>query len=305
MDSPVQPQNCPTRPVPPDLPQVTIIGPGLLGASVGVGLKKAGFAGRIVGFSRTKATLDGAMEVGAIDEGFTDLGPAVQVDGKCIVVVCVPVGRFGDIFRQLAEHQRRGMYVTDVGSTKLSVVADAKRFLKQPQFFVPAHPMAGSEKSGPSHADPELFVGKPCVMCPDDATDANALATIRQMWESLGGVIHLLTADAHDHEVAAVSHLPHLLSVLLTLTADDIGPLDLASSGFRDTSRLALSNPAMRRDIIAANHKPIGEALDRFASRLNELRGVVRKAKDEELIALLESAQAKREAWPGSSKLSE
>ncbi|MEM9751950.1 MAG: prephenate dehydrogenase [Planctomycetota bacterium] len=303
MDSPVQPDNPSPRPAPPDLPQVTIVGPGLLGASVGLGLKQAGYAGRIVGVSRTQETLDGAAEVGAIDEGFTELPPAVRVDGRCVVVVCVPVGRFGEIFRQLAEHQRRGMYVTDVGSTKLSVVADAKRFLNQPQFFVPAHPMAGSERSGPRHADAKLFVGKPCVLCPDDATDGDALATVRQFWESLGGVIHLLTADAHDHEVAAVSHLPHLLSVLLTLTADDIGPLNLASSGFRDVSRLALSNPAMRCDIIAANRKPIGEALDRFASRLNELRGIVRKAKDDELSEMLEAAQQRREAWDSERTL--
>ncbi|MEM8782018.1 MAG: prephenate dehydrogenase [Planctomycetota bacterium] len=302
MPPPPRPESLPA---PPDVSQITIVGPGLLGASVGLGLKRAGYAGRVVGVSRTQATLDTARQVGAIDVGFTELSPAVRVDGRCVVVVCVPVGRFGDVFRQLAEHQRRGMYVTDVGSTKLSVVADAKRFLKQPQFFVPAHPMAGSEKSGPQHADADLFSGKPCVLCPDDTTDPNALATTRQMWESLGSVIHLLTADAHDHEVAAVSHLPHLLSVLLTLTADDIGPLDLASSGFRDVSRLALSSPAMRGDIIAANRKPIGEALDRFASRLNELRGVIRKTKDEELAAMLEAARVRRDAWPGSSKLPE
>jgi prephenate dehydrogenase len=218
------------------------------------------------------------------------------------VVVCVPVNRFGDVFRQLAEHQRRGLYITDVGSTKLSVVADARRYLKQPQFFVPAHPMAGSERTGPEHADAELFVGKPCVLCPDDATDPNALRTVHAFWEGLGGLIHRRTADAHDREVAAISHLPHLLSVLLTLSAADAGPLDLASSGFRDVSRLAASNPQMRRDIIAANRKPIGQTLDRFASRLNELRGIVRKGKDDELIALLEEAQATRQAWATNTR---
>ncbi|MEM7576264.1 MAG: prephenate dehydrogenase [Planctomycetota bacterium] len=297
MDSPVQPENATPQPAPPDVPQITIIGPGLLGASVALGLKQRGYAGQIVGVSRTQETLETAQRIGAIDTGFTELAPAVKVDGRCIIVVCVPVGRFGEVFKNLAEHQRRGMFITDVGSTKLSVVADAKRFLKQPQFFVPAHPMAGSERSGPQYGDAELFVGKPCVLCPDDATDEHAVATVRQMWESLGAIIHLLTADAHDHEVAAVSHLPHLLSVLLTLTADDIGPLDLASSGFRDVSRLALSSPAMRQDIITANRKPIGEALDRFASRLNALRGTVRKAKDEELVTLLEAARDIREEW--------
>ncbi len=281
----------------PDIPQVTIVGPGLLGASVGLGLRACGYAGHLVGVSRTQATLDEAQRVGAIDAGFTEIGPAVQVDGKVVVLLAVPLGRFAEVFKKAAPHQRRGMYLTDVGSTKLSVCAEAKRYLSQPQFFVPAHPMAGSEQQGPTHAKAGLFRGKPCVLCPDDATDENALRAVTTMWEALGAVIHTMTADAHDHQVAAVSHLPHLLAVLLAQTADEIGPLDLASTGFRDTTRLAASNPPMRADIITNNRKPIAEAMDRFASRLNDLRGVVRKGKDEELLALLEGAQEIRRGW--------
>lgn len=283
-----------------DIKQITIVGTGLLGASVGLGLRQAGFGGRIVGVGRRPETLETAQQVGAIDAGFTELGPAVDVDGRAIVVVAVPVSKFGEVFRGLAEHQRRGLYITDVGSTKLSVAADAKRHLTQPQFFVPAHPMAGSEKQGPEHAQQDLFRGRPCVLCPNDDTDAEALAAVTAMWTQLGAVIHTMSADDHDRQVAAISHLPHLLAVLLAHTADDMGPLDLASSGFRDTSRLACSNPPMRLDIIAANRKPIGEALDRLASRLNELRGVVRKGKDEDLLDLLTDAQVIRRDWENS-----
>lgn len=274
------------------------MGTGLLGCSVGLGLRATGFTGELVGVGRSQATLDEAVAVGGIDRGVLNPGEAVAgVEGKLIVVIAVPVGGFGEVFRGLADHQRRGLVVTDVGSTKLSVVADAKRYLKQPQFFVPAHPMAGSEHSGPEFAQGDIFRGRPCVLCPDHDTDAGALAAVRAMWETLGAAIHTMTADAHDRQVAAVSHLPHLLAVLLAHTADDMGPLDLASSGFRDTSRLALSNPPMRADIVMANRPPIGEALDRLASRLNELRGLVRKGKEADLLDLFTDAQAIRRAW--------
>ncbi|MEL7089763.1 MAG: prephenate dehydrogenase/arogenate dehydrogenase family protein, partial [Planctomycetota bacterium] len=280
-----------------DIRQIVIVGTGLLGASVGLGVKARGFGGKVVGVGRRRETVDAAVGVGAIDRGVTELADALDCDGKMIVVVAVPVGKFGEVFRGLAEHQRRGMYITDVGSTKLSVAADARRYLKQPQFFVPAHPMAGSERQGPEAAPRDLFRGRPCVLCPTEETDGSALAAVSALWTRLGAVIHTMSADDHDRQVAAVSHLPHLVAVLLAHTADDIGPLDLASSGFRDTTRLAASNPPMRTDIIAANRKPIAEALDRFASRLNELRGMLRKGKDDDLLDLLTDAQFIRQRW--------
>ncbi|MEM8737536.1 MAG: prephenate dehydrogenase [Planctomycetota bacterium] len=280
-----------------DIQQITIVGTGLLGASVGLGLRAGGFAGQVVGVGRSPTTVERAVAAGAIDRGVQDLAEAVGTPGPTLVVVAVPVGGFAEIFRDLAPHQRRGMYVTDVGSTKLSVAADAKRYLSQPQFFVPAHPMAGSERQGPDHAEADLFRGRPCVLCPTADTDADALALVTAFWEGLGATLHTMTADAHDRQVAAVSHLPHLVAVLLAHTADDMGPLDLASTGFRDTTRLALSNPPMRRDIIEANRAPIAEALDRLAARLNELRGTIRKAKHTDLLDLLTDAQVIRQAW--------
>lgn len=284
-----------------DIRRVVIVGTGLLGASVGLGIRASGWLadrGEIVGVGRTEATLEAARAVGGIDRGVAELGDAVGgVEGRLMVVVAVPVGNFGEVFRGLAEYQRRGLWITDVGSTKLSVAADAKRYLKQPQFFVPGHPMAGSEQSGPEAADGAIFRGRPCVLCPTPDTDKDALAAVRSMWEAMGAAVCEMTADEHDRQVAAVSHLPHLLAVLLAHTADDMGPLDLASSGFRDTSRLALSNPPMRTDIVMANRKSIGEALDRLASRLNELRGLVRKGKETDLLDLLTDAQVIRRNW--------
>jgi prephenate dehydrogenase len=284
-----------------DIRRVVIVGTGLIGGSVGLGLKAGGYRGLIVGVGRSAATLKAAERVGAVDRTTQDLAEAAADEearrGRLIVLVATPVGCIGETFRQLAPHQRRGLVVTDAGSTKGSVAADAKRHLSQPQFCIPAHPMAGSERSGPEAAEAGLFRGRPCVLCPTDDSDADALAAVRRLWEGLGMRLHEMSADEHDRQVAAVSHLPHLLAVLLAHAADDMGPLDLASSGFRDTSRLALSSPPMRTDIVAANRKPIGEALDRLAARLNELRGLVRKGKDVDLLDLLTDAEVIRRRW--------
>lgn len=283
---------------------MVIVGPGLLGGSLGLGLRAAGWAGRITGVARRPETLAMAQQVGAIDEGLEDLAEALgRLEAKALVVLAVPLSAFAACFKTIAPFQRRGLVTTDLGSVKAPVAAEARRHLSQPQFFVPAHPMAGSEKSGPEAADAQLFKGRPCVLCPDAGTDPDATALVAELFERLGGTVLSMDASEHDARVAAISHLPHLLSVLLTQTAATMGqaagspdadPLLLASSGFRDTTRLALSNPPMRRDIVAANRERIGEALDRFARALNQLRGEVRKADDGALLARLEEARGIR-----------
>ena len=287
------------------------MGPGLLGGSVGLGLKAAGWAGRVTGVARRPETLDAARRVGAIDEGVGDLAGALgRLGGRALVVVATPLSGFPAVFKALAPFQRRGLVTTDLGSVKKPVAAEARRHLTQPQFFVPAHPMAGSEKSGPGAASADLFRGRPCVLCPDAATEPGATALVAELFGRLGGEVLSMDAAEHDARVAAVSHLPHLVSALLAQTAAAMGaaagggsgsaaaaggdPLLLASTGFRDATRLALSNPPMRADIVAANRERIGEALDRFAKGLNQLRGEVRKGDHDALLARLEEAQGVR-----------
>ena len=290
-----------------EVEDVVVVGPGLLGGSVGLGLKAAGWTGRITGVARRRETLDAAVEVGAIDEGLDDLAEALgRLGVKSLVVVATPLSGFAAVFRALAPFQRRGLVTTDLGSVKKPVAAEAKRHLTQPQFFVPAHPMAGSEKSGPEAASATLFRGRPCVLCPDEATDPGATALVAELFARLGGEVLTMDAAEHDARVAAVSHLPHLVSALLAQTAAAMGaaaaagagagadPLLLASTGFRDATRLALSNPPMRSDIVAANRERIGEALDRFAKGLNQLRGELRKGDHDALLARLEEAQGIR-----------
>ncbi|MBB6431186.1 prephenate dehydrogenase [Algisphaera agarilytica] len=281
-----------------EIRRVVIVGVGLLGASVGLGLRARGFAGEIIGVGRREQTLETARRLGAIERGETKLAKAVSdCDGAMIVVVAVPVSKFGEVFSSLSGHQRPGMVITDVGSTKGSVEADAAKFLSMPQFFVPAHPMAGSEQSGPEAGQADLFEGRPCVLCPNDQTYEGALAHVTALWELLGAKLFTMSAEDHDRQVAAVSHLPHLMAVMLAMTAGEMGPLDLASSGFRDTSRLALSNPPMRTDIVMANRQPIGEALDRLVEVLGEIRQMIHEGDADGLLERLTEVQKRRADW--------
>jgi prephenate dehydrogenase len=278
--------------------QLTIVGPGLLGASVGKGLKARGFAGHVVGVARSAETLAAARQIGAIDEGLSDTAEAVsRASGTQVVVLAVPLGGFAAVMKQLAAVDRPGLVVTDVGSTKRSVIAAAQAAGLGMGRVVPAHPMAGSERSGPQHADGDLFVNRPCVLCPTAWTDEPSLSLVRALWAGLGANVLEMTADQHDQHVAAVSHLPHLLAVLLMNTVAQTGGLELASTGLASTSRLASSNPPMRADIIEHNADLIAQTLDRFAKELNALRGELRKGQRDAVLARLEAAQRLRDDW--------
>lgn len=281
-----------------DVDQITIFGPGLLGASVGLGLKAAGYGGAVVGVGRRQDTLDRAQAVGAIDRGVLDFGEVAAATG--LVVIAVPLSGFDAVFATLARHDHPGLYVTDLGSTKASVVA-ASAALPDRRRFCGAHPMAGSEASGPDAARADLFRGKPCVLTPGPDTDPRAIALTEALWSTLGMNLLQRTPDAHDREVAAVSHLPHVLAALLMNAADTCGGLELGSTGLRDTSRLASSNPSMRRDILLNNRTAVVETLDVFAQQLAALRatladpGAPKAGAD--VLATLEKAAQVRHDW--------
>jgi prephenate dehydrogenase len=284
----------------PELDQVVIIGPGLLGASLGLSLKTRGYAGRVVGVGRRESTLDQAVQVGAIDRGVTRLEQTLATAegrGKVLIVIALPVGKFDEAFRSIAPHQRSGLYITDVGSTKQSICASARKLLRDPTAFIPAHPMAGSEKQGPQHADPDLFEGKPCVLTPDADADAKAYEIVKKLWQALGMVLLHMTPADHDRHVAAASHLPHLLAVALIRSVEALGGIELASSGFRDTSRLASSNPPMRVDILASNREAVLGAIDQVQSELQALRKALTGTDTEPMLDMLENAKQFRDGW--------
>jgi len=277
--------------------RLVIIGPGMLGTSLAQGLKRRGFAGRITALGRRRATLDQAEQTGAYDAVTDD--PAAALAEATLAVVAVPLSGFRAVFAQIAEHGPPGLIVTDAGSTKASVIADARASLPDLSRVIGAHPMAGSEKAGPLAADPDLFVDKPCVLTLGEGDDPHAVAQVRALWQTLGMSILTMTPEAHDRHVAVVSHLPHLAAVLLVQTAEALGGLDLASTGYRDTTRLASSNPPMRADILLANRDAVAEALDAFIGRCADLRDQLQRADRGTMLRLLEEAADARARWLG------
>ncbi len=287
-------------PPPPDWDTLTIVGTGLLGCSLGLALKHAGFQGQIVGLGRRQDTLDRAVARGALDRGVTRFQDAIP-PSQC-VVLAVPLGAFPRVFTQLTPHLGPDILITDVGSTKASVTSLASHALPHPRLFVGGHPMAGSEHSGPDAASATLFHDKPCVLTPTPDTDPDALAQVQALWRAVGMRVLKMTPQEHDRAVAAVSHLPHAAAVLLVQAAQALGGhdphwggWDVASTGFRDTTRLASSNPPMRADIMEANRPALLEALAALRSQLDAMEASLRGTAD--LCTDLHQAKATREAW--------
>lgn len=279
---------------------LVIVGPGLLGTSVALGLRERGFSGRITGVGRSAETLEQARETGAYD-ALTDGLPAAIAQAS-MVLIAVPLSGFRAVFEQIAMHGRPGLIVTDVGSTKASVIADARAHLTDLSRVIGAHPMAGSEASGPAGARADLFVGRPCVLtvAPTDAPDA--VQAVESLWRTLGMRLMRMSAEQHDEQVAVVSHMPHLASVMLMMVAEKLGGLGVASSGFRDTTRLASSNPPMRADIMEANRASIRKALASFRVACDEMDALLADADAAEIAGVLERVRSAREAWLESTQ---
>lgn len=275
--------------------QIVIVGTGLLGGSVGLGLKAAGYGGQIIGVGRRMETAQRACDRGCVDEATIDLAAAVAKSD--LVLVAVPLGSIASVFEQIAGHDHGGLIVTDVGSTKMDVIAQARQLLPSPQQFVGAHPMAGSEQQGPDAARADLCNGKPCIVCPEPDTDARALKTVESLWEMLGMVLIRMSADDHDRQTAVISHLPHAVAVLLVVAAAELGGWDLASTGFRDTTRLASSNPPMRADIIISNREQIINAISILEDRLQAFRHLLVTENYDGLLQLLEVSKRTRDDW--------
>jgi prephenate dehydrogenase len=266
-----------------------IIGTGLIGGSVAAGLRAAGW--RVTGCDERAAAR--ALERGLVDEiGGLDSARAVDA-----VVLAVPVGATPGVLAQLAPHLARETVVTDVGSTKLGVLAAAAS-LPWPSRFVGGHPLAGTERSGPDAADARLFAGRRCLLTPGGA-DADAVALVENLWRALGAEVSSMTAAEHDQLLAAVSHLPHAVAFALAAAAGSAlaGLGDVAGlhgAGFVDTTRIASSDGVMWRDIFLANRAPLLDALDRFEDELARLRAAVALGDVDGIAAAVERAHAGR-----------
>lgn len=279
--------------------RLSIIGVGLLGGSIGLAAKSVSSGCKITGYGHRKETLDRAVGLGAIDIAAQSMAEAVK--GAEIVILCTPVGVFGDILTEIRPHLAAGTIVTDVGSTKRSVVRLGEQTLSPASHFVGSHPMAGSEKRGVEFARADLFQGALCITTPTPRTDGGALRAVESFWQGLGMRVTRVSPDDHDRLLADVSHLPHALAAAVMQIQPDQA-LPLAGKGFLDVTRIAAGDPGLWKDIFLDNADNLRSAIRRLRMHLDRLDTMLSPSQSDELRQWLDSAARKRRA--GSDRAS-
>ena len=261
--------------------RLCLIGAGLIGGSIArAARERGGIARRVVAHSRRPDTLARVRELGFADEVEGDAARAVE--GADCVVLCVPVGAYAGMMERIAPHLSPGCVLSDAGSTKGSVLRDLLPLLPEGVHLVPAHPMAGTEHSGPDAGFASLFENRYCILTPPEGADPAAVERIAEMWRRCGSSVETMDAATHDKVVAIVSHLPHLIAFTICGTADDLAEesreavLKFAASGFRDFTRIAASDVDMWRDIFLNNREALLEMLARFTEDAQALARAVR-----------------------------
>ncbi len=260
--------------------RVAIVGLGLIGSSLARAMKRDGLAREIVGAARTEETRAKALELGFIDRAEAD--PAVAAAGAELVVIAAPVGASGAIAAAVGPVLAPGAIVTDVGSVKRGVIAAIAPHLPAGVHFVPAHPIAGTEESGPEAGFSELFEGRWCVLTPPPGTDPGAVARVAALWRAVGSLVDTMDPHHHDMVLAITSHLPHLIAYTIVGTATELENhlqqevIKFAAGGFRDFTRIAASDPVMWRDIFLSNRDAVLEILGRFDEDLTALQRAIR-----------------------------
>ncbi|MGM0476787.1 MAG: prephenate dehydrogenase [Pseudomonadota bacterium] len=282
--------------------RLVVVGTGLIGGSVIAALRHVGAVGEVVGLGRAGGTVTRARELGLVDRAETD--PARALAGADVVLVAVPVGAMAAVFAELAPHLEEATVLMDAGSTKASVVAAAEAaFGELPPGFVPAHPIAGNEASGPEAADAGLFRGRRVIITPTAASSPGAIAAADHFWSALGAEVVSMTPAHHDAVLAATSHLPHMLAYALVdslARRDDVEEIfDFAAGGFRDFTRIASSDPTMWHDICLHNRDALLPALAGFREELRRLEQAVEAGDGDFLHSLFSRAKQARDRFLG------
>lgn len=248
---------------------VAIVGVGLIGGSVGAALRSRGLARQVIGVGRDCEELEWSRQRGWIDSWTRSLADGVRQAE--LAVVCVPVDQIAACIQEAARHLPPQALITDAGSTKRNVLMELQGRLPQQPEYVPAHPLAGSDKSGPRYADPNLFERRQVILTPWSGNTAAGVSRIRSFWRALGAEVVEMSSDDHDRMAAAVSHLPHVLAAALVRATPAVW-LPFAASGFRDTTRIAGGDPRLWSAILLANRDQVLAALDECERQLSELR---------------------------------
>jgi cyclohexadieny/prephenate dehydrogenase len=279
-------------------PRVALIGIGLVGSSLAHVLRRDKSAGTIVACARTQASLDTARQLGLADE--TTLDPAAAAAGADLVVVAAPHSAYVELGRRIAPALKQGAILTDVGSVKGAAVRDLGPIVPPGVHFIPGHPVAGTEHSGPAAGFAEMFEGRWCILTPLPGTDADALAKLTRLWESAGMRVETMTHEHHDTVLAITSHLPHLIAYTIVGTATDLEDtlksevIKFSAGGFRDFTRIAASDPVMWRDVFLSNRDAVLAMLQRFNEDLTALQRAIRWGEGDKLEELFTRTRAIR-----------
>ncbi len=278
--------------------KVALIGMGLIGSSLAYAMRRAGLAAHIAGFGRRAETLELARRLGFADSLHDTLAPAVR--DADLVVLATPVGAFGELAQRMAPHLMAGAILSDVGSVKMAVIRDVTPFVPADVHFIPAHPIAGTEQSGPEAGFAELFDGRWCILTPLAGANAQCVARLQAFWQRCGSQVEIMDAKHHDLVLAITSHVPHLIAYNIVGTAADLETvtegevIKYSAGGFRDFTRIAASDPVMWRDVFLNNREAVLEMLGRFNEDLSALQRAIRWGDGEMLLALFTRTRAIR-----------
>jgi len=260
--------------------RIALIGIGLIGSSISHAARRANLVRDIVGSSATPETRAKAEQLGLVSTAFGSASEAVK--GADLVILCTPVGVYGRIAREIAPHLEAGAILTDVGSVKGAVVRDVGPHVPEGVHFIPGHPIAGTEQSGPEAGFATLFDGRWCILTPDANANRDALARLETFWARLGSKVEIMGAEHHDMVLAITSHVPHLIAYNIVNTAahlarvTDSEVIKFSAGGFRDFTRIAASDPVMWRDVFLNNKDAVLEMLGRFSEDLTALQRAIR-----------------------------
>jgi cyclohexadieny/prephenate dehydrogenase len=278
--------------------RLAIVGFGLIGSSIARAVKRLNLARAIVAIDREEPVLERVRALGLADEGMTDIVAGVR--GADLVILCVPVGAYAAVTRAMAAALSAGAIVSDVGSVKGAVIAEVQPHLPKGVHFIPAHPVAGTEHSGPDAGFATLFHNRWCILTPPDGADEGAVEKVRAFWAAMGANVEVMSAQHHDLVLAITSHVPHLIAYNIVGTAADLEEvtqgevIKFSAGGFRDFTRIAASDPTMWRDVFLNNKEAVLEMLGRFNEDLASLQRAIRWGDGEALFNLFTRTRAIR-----------
>jgi len=261
--------------------RLALIGVGLIGSSIARAARATGVVKTIVATARSKTTRNRVVELGLADQ-VTDSTVKAVADAD-LVILCIPVGACGEVAREIGPHLANGAIVSDVGSVKGSIVRDMAPHLPRHVHFIPAHPVAGTEHSGPDAGFAELFINRWCILTPPAGIDAGAISRLAAFWKAFGAKVETMSPEHHDLVLAITSHLPHLIAYTIVGTAEELGQvtssevMKFSAGGFRDFTRIAASDPTMWRDVFLSNKDAVLEMLGTFNEDLSKLTRAIRR----------------------------